>query len=380
MQTAAKTMRRNPTDFERRILVTVAGLTPQIITETVYALARVDDPPFVPTRIVVLTTVEGAERARLTLLGETPGWFERLRRDYSLPPITFTAEDIRILRDGTGEPMRDIRTDSDNSAAADGIVDAIRELTADPDCAVHVSMAGGRKTLGFYAAYALSLFGRPQDRLSHVLVSEAFENNPDFFYPTPYRHVIYDRDKKPLNAAEAQVSLAEIPLVLLRNGVPAPLLSGGARMSEVVNAVQQRLETPRLVVDLRRLGLTFGDVAIPLQKQLLAFYVWMLRAQGEPRPAWKRAIPGALAEISTEYDRMPKRDVFDDEVRVITGDARLAELKGRTNRAIERALRATRVGMWLDLLLVQSGGRRNATTYSIGLDPGLVTIIESEYA
>jgi hypothetical protein len=77
---------------------------------------------------------------------------------------------------------------------------------------------------------------------------------------------------------------------------------------------------------------------------------------------------------------MPKRDVFDDEVRVITGDARLAELKGRTNRAIERALRATRVGMWLDLLLVQSGGRRNATTYSIGLDPGLVTIIESEYA
>src|SRR5208283_3002832 len=107
-------------------------------------------------------------------------------------------------------------------------------------------------------AYALSLLGRPQDRLSHVLVSDAFENNLDFFYVTPYRHVIYDRDKKPLDAADARITLASIPLVLLRNGVPEPLLSGGARMSEVVKAVQKRLKTPHLVVDLERLEVTFG--------------------------------------------------------------------------------------------------------------------------
>jgi CRISPR-associated protein (TIGR02584 family) len=64
----------------------------------------------------------------------------------------------------------------------------VRELTADPDCAIHASIAGGRKTMGFYLGYALSLFGRPQDRLSHVLVSSPFESNQNFFYPLPCRN------------------------------------------------------------------------------------------------------------------------------------------------------------------------------------------------
>jgi CRISPR-associated protein (TIGR02584 family) len=357
--------------------VSVAGLTPQIITETVYALAKVQDPPFVPTRIVVLTTLEGAERARLTLLGDSPGWFGRLCLDHALPPISFTPEDIHVLHDGDGHPMRDIRTYSDNAAAANGIVNAIRELTADPDCAVHVSMAGGRKTLGFYIAYALSLFGRPQDRLSHVLVSEAFENNPDFFYPTPYRHVIYDRDKKPLDASDARVSLAEIPLVLLRNGIPQPLLTGGAQMSEVVEAVQQRLETPRLVADLRRLSLTFGDVDIALPRQLFAYYVWILRGRGRMRPISQRTADAALAEITAEYNGLPKRDVFVED-RTFTDYRRLAEFRSGTNRLLAQALQRSVAGMWLELLLVRSGGRRNATTYGVALDPSLTTIIEAD--
>jgi CRISPR-associated protein (TIGR02584 family) len=36
-----------------------------------------------------------------------------------------------------------------------------------------MSIAGGRKTMGFYAGYALSLYGRAQDRMSHVLVEES---------------------------------------------------------------------------------------------------------------------------------------------------------------------------------------------------------------
>jgi CRISPR-associated protein (TIGR02584 family) len=369
--------RRSPADFERRLLVSVAGLTPQIITETVYALAKVQQPPFIPTRVMILTTLEGAERARLTLLGDSPGWFGRLCRDHDLPPIAFSPEDIRVLHDGTGQPMRDIRTYSDNAAAADGIVNAIRELTADPDCALHVSMAGGRKTLGFYIAYALSLFGRPQDRLSHVLVSEAFENNPDFFYRTPDRHVIYDRDRKPLNTAEAEVSLAEIPLVLLRNGVPQPLLTGGARMSEVVEVVQQRLETPRLVADLRHLSLTFGDVSIALPRQLFAYYVWILRGGGRTQPISQRTADAALAEITAEYNRLPRRDRMVED-REIKGYERLSELLSHTNRRIAQALQGSLAGMWLDLLRVQGGGRRNATTYGVALDPSLITIIEPD--
>ena len=50
---------------------------------------------------------------------------------------------------------------------------------------LHVSIAGGRKTMGFYVGYALSLFARDQDRLSHVLVPPSLESRQDFFYPPP---------------------------------------------------------------------------------------------------------------------------------------------------------------------------------------------------
>jgi CRISPR-associated protein (TIGR02584 family) len=48
---------------------------------------------------------------------------------------------------------------------------------------LHVSIAGGRKSMGFFAGYAFSLFGRTQDRLSHVLVNDPFESFPDFYFP-----------------------------------------------------------------------------------------------------------------------------------------------------------------------------------------------------
>ncbi|MBF4102237.1 hypothetical protein INT80_01850 [Gallibacterium anatis] len=45
---------------------------------------------------------------------------------------------------------------------------------------MHVSIAGGRKTMGFFAGYALSLYGRAQDSLSHVLVSAEYEAIQNF--------------------------------------------------------------------------------------------------------------------------------------------------------------------------------------------------------
>ncbi|MGF1642988.1 MAG: CRISPR-associated ring nuclease Csm6, partial [Thiotrichales bacterium] len=160
----------------RRILLAVTGLSPQVVTETVYALACHPNEPWIPHEIHLITTREGAERARLALLSGEPGWFHRLRRDYSLPEIAFNTGHIHILSDASGLPLDDIRTPTDNERAADQITDHLRRLTADPGSEVHVSIAGGRKTMGYYLGYALSLFGRPQDRLSHVLVSEPFES------------------------------------------------------------------------------------------------------------------------------------------------------------------------------------------------------------
>jgi len=134
--------------FHRRILLAVTGLSPQIVTETLYALAVASPAPFIPTEIHLITTAEGAERARLALLSDEPGWFHRLRADHHLPAIAFDTSHIHILHDAAGLPLADIRSPQDNLLCADFITEKVRELTADPDAALHVSIAGGRKTMG----------------------------------------------------------------------------------------------------------------------------------------------------------------------------------------------------------------------------------------
>ena len=233
---------------DEKILLCVTGLSPQVVTETLHALAV--DRGWLPDRIRLITTEEGAKRARLSLLSDEPGWFHRLCTDYQLPPIRFADDDILVLAQADGSPMADIRTPGDNERMADFIVEEVRQISADPQSELHVSIAGGRKTMGFYLGYALSLFGRPQDRLSHVLVSEPFESCWDFFYPTPYSRVIQTHNKNLADTRDAQVTLAEIPFVSLRHGMTDDLLTGQVGFAEAVNAVNAALAPPRLRLDL----------------------------------------------------------------------------------------------------------------------------------
>lgn len=103
-----------PADFPRRILLAVSGLTPQIVTETLYALAADEHAPFVPTEVHLITSAEGARRATLSLLSDDLGWFHKLCADYHLPGVKFDASHIHVMRDAHGQPMNDIRSPADN--------------------------------------------------------------------------------------------------------------------------------------------------------------------------------------------------------------------------------------------------------------------------
>lgn len=304
--------------YPRRVLLAVSGLSPQIVTETIYALASdAQHGPFVPTEVHLITTREGAQRAELSLLSDDLGWFHRLCTDFHLLGITFTRQHIHIIRDKQQRGMDDIRSPEDNRAAADFITAQVRHFTADPQCALHVSIAGGRKTMGFFLGYALSLYGRSQDRMSHVLVSEPFENSIEFFYPTPYSRVLQTRDGRLADTALAEVTLAEIPFVSLRHGLPQALLSGHASFNETVQAARATLAPPQLVLNLAQRCVTAGQVKLELPPAELALLaVFARRVQrgdeplaappkdGEPDLAWAqrylteyRIIVGQLADL-----------------------------------------------------------------------------------
>ena len=206
------------------------------MTETVYALAVAPSSArrlFIPTDVRLIPTNESSEHARLSLLHPQSGRLYRLRVDNALPPIAFEPEHIHVLEDANGESLGDIRTPDDNTRTADAITDAVRALTRDEEVALHVSIAGRRKTMGLYLGDALSLYGREQDRLSHVLVSPHYESHPQLFFPTTTNQVIYTAPphNRPYDTREATLTLAEIPFVQLREGSNPGLVEGGRRAS-----------------------------------------------------------------------------------------------------------------------------------------------------
>ena len=70
----------------REILVAVAGLTPQVITETLYYLTQVRDPPVTIAEIHVLTTQPGRQRILADLLITDHGRFYTFCAEYDLIP------------------------------------------------------------------------------------------------------------------------------------------------------------------------------------------------------------------------------------------------------------------------------------------------------
>ena len=50
------TTKTQPEDFNRRVLLAVAGGSPAIVTETLYALTQTSIPAYLPTEIHIITT------------------------------------------------------------------------------------------------------------------------------------------------------------------------------------------------------------------------------------------------------------------------------------------------------------------------------------
>ena len=173
----------------RDILVAVVGLTPQVITETIYYLTQVHRPPVALAGIHVLTTQLGQTQLLTQLLAPGSGHFHTFCAEYGLDATSIGLE-MHVLKDEVGIPLEDIRTATDSIAVADQIAALVRYLTNEPTTRLYCSLAGGRKTQSVLLGFALQLYGRPQDRLLHVLVDEALQNHPDFFYPSKEPRVL----------------------------------------------------------------------------------------------------------------------------------------------------------------------------------------------
>lgn len=380
-----------PESFSRRILLAVSGMSPQILTETLYALARTRQPAWVPTQVHILTTADGAKHARMNLL-QGQAHFLKLCADYALDRAIFDERHIHVLTGANGMPLADIRSVADNEAAADQIARLIRQFTDDEDAALHVSMAGGRKTMGYYAGYALSLFGRAQDRLSHVLVDEGFEGHRDFYYPTPYSLPIHREGKVTLDASQAQVTLAEIPFVRLRDDLPQKHLDRITSFAATIAQAQLGRQPQRLVLDFSQMRFAFAGIALDaIGDAELAFALWLLERKRDGEPALSgrlldahgKALGAALADFcqrladagsaSGKFARLGKSE--DALRRGMT----LNDVQYRMSR-LNKALRELLGGTLAAQIELKNIGRKGAPVYALGIDADAVEWVEHDGA
>lgn len=267
--------------MKKNILLLVTGGTPQIITETIWALAC--DPQhneqWVPDEVHIISTRYGLNEVKNKLLGKDK-ILTRMKNEYAqIANLRFEENFLHCFTDQEGNEFEDLRTPEENEFAANLICEKIRHFSSDEKVSLHVSIAGGRKTMGFYAGYALSLYGRAQDRMSHVLVDEKFEKGINFYYPSKNENdFIIDRENKTIGLSkDAQVWLAQIPFVRLRTSLPEESLIKKSNFSDVVNAINMASQPIKLILDVKQQKVIVGQKECELSSREFAFYYWFVK-------------------------------------------------------------------------------------------------------
>jgi CRISPR-associated protein (TIGR02584 family) len=231
-------------DGREIILLGVVGMSPAVITETIWALAHPlrGVKPVIPHKVRLITTTLGEQSILKGLFepaahlgGISPkaalqrAIFDRYR--YAVGRLQFDDPLVIIAPEPDSDaadtrPLTDICSPEDSEAAADFILDEVRKITENRDTLLIATLAGGRKTMGALLYASMSLIGRECDRITHVLVNEPFEQPlvPPFYFPPskPIAHELRDRSGNVLHRVSskaAKIELAYVPFVPLRNRI-----------------------------------------------------------------------------------------------------------------------------------------------------------------
>ncbi len=294
----------------KNILVAVTGASPQVLTETIYALYKQGKP--MPKEVFVITTKTSKQMLVEGLFDK--GEWQKLLDEYEMGAIDFPQESIWCIADENGVEVDDAKSEEDQTIMADYITRKIAELTSQDDIAIHASIAGGRKTMAFYMGYAMSLYGREQDVLSHVFVDDTFEFVPDFYFPTIKDHWI-DKKGELINAKLAQVTLAEIPFVRMRKQFESNLLDQieektfSKTVAMMNNATSEKVE---LAINTKTPSLSVLGIDIKVSAKLLALYLFILNQ------------PGRAVKTGTKFVNEPEHSKqYLEYFHAMNGDARV---------------------------------------------------------
>lgn len=177
-----------------------------------------------------------------------------------MPPVT-----LEVIAHQDNRPVIDIINAADHRAALQTIGGRVQALTSEGMPPLHASVAGGRKTMSAILSIAMNVYGRQQDKLSHILVDPEVERQQDFLCPSP-------------DGTDAN----KIHLVDLRFPSLGTILSRDMRqkpLEELTEIIARQLSHLEPVVLRRRSReLWIGDRCVKLRPIGVAIYLYLAKA------------------------------------------------------------------------------------------------------
>ncbi|MDD3295478.1 MAG: CRISPR-associated ring nuclease Csm6 [Geobacteraceae bacterium] len=372
----------------KKILLAVCGLSPQVITETLYALHQQGR---MPDAIRILTTREGKAAINANLLDPSDGHYCRFLREYGIDPerIDFSSRHVTAVCDGNGREIDDILGEEENELFLKVCMEAAFTLTSDPGCSVFFSIAGGRKTMGACLTAAAQCYARSQDRIFHVLVSPEFERCREFFYP-PVKSVpveLKDQSGNPYfkETRYASVTLIPMPFFSIRDRLSSRHLKAPDTPAALMLSMV-REKRSELVVDLPGGKVLWRGRECDLMPAQLALYAFFALLKRENR-CGKDTCRGCEGCALTQDEVVSSSEKVSEVYRNIsrgrpveemsaTGVARLdgdnfKSYRSRINKALERTFGPAET----ERIAIATHGRRPGVRYGIPLDRERIRVV-----
>lgn len=367
----------------KRILLAVCGKTPQIITETLFALW---DKGEFPQAIKILTTKAGKEAIYTKLLDPSHGVFYKFCEEYGInaDDVAFSWQDILVPR-VNGVEIEDILTEEDSFAFLQAVLEQAFYFTGNPDTAVYFSLAAGRKTMGASLTLAAQIYGRSQDKLYHVLVHSDFEYSPYFYYPPKQPktiELVNSAGEKYYKSTEyAKISLVTIPFFSVREKFNPKMLEKPFMPQELM-ALLDKTEEPKLKLYIRSCKMEWQGKSITLPVAWFTLYVFFVlrkkRSQDNENCNLDiLEIENCKEEIASLYHKiiqfMPKKEITQSDTGIIALTAEnIRSYRSKVNTKIQKNFGQ----LSSDKLCIGSFGQKPNTKYGLSLASHLIEIID----
>lgn len=302
----------------KNILICVTGLTPQVVTETLYCLSVQQNK--IINELFIITT----SRGRNVILGiddkiKLPPLVNELKemcKHYKIKMPQFEMNDKHIIvAKSQSIEISDVRNDKHNQLFPNKICEFINEKTKDKENTLFCSISGGRKSMSVDIAFAISLFGRENDKLLHVLTHE--DNEFQGFYP---------KNKK----EDKELELSELPFVRLRSLLAKQTTSKNfykKKFTDIVSFTQTELKTlvNRLVLSERESSFTYGEFGpVRLEPAEIKLYKYILSKKLSGNESCStfaiqsecphKFTPGTLLQKISKINKKLKESIEDPEV------------------------------------------------------------------